>query len=85
MVADPLPREEVIVGCEGSRRALTTINRRFIRWRCTQKRCKHPEASEERRIKTFHIADSVTGRLVTTEYEEDGRVIRPEEEQHGSG
>lgn len=80
----PTRRDEIVVSCEGSRRVGTVVNRRYWRWRCTQKRCRHPADSRENRIKTFHIADFATGRLVATEFEDSaGRVIRPgQEEQH---
>lgn len=80
----PARRDEIVVSCEGSRRVGTIINRRYWRWRCTQKRCRHPDFRKERPIRTYHIADLATGRLVATEFEDDtGRAIRPEEEvQH---
>jgi hypothetical protein len=65
--ADQMPpsaRQEIVIGCPGHRHTHTVINRRFVRWRCTQKRCRRPG------LKTFHIADSLTGRLVRTEYEQ---------------
>lgn len=60
----PSARQEIVIGCAGHRHVITMINRRFVRWRCTQKRCRKPGH------KTFHIADSLTGRLVRTEYEQ---------------
>lgn len=74
----PAPRTEVVLGCEGHRGTITVINRRFLRWRCRQKRCRGHEGEE-----TYHIADGLTGRLVRTEYVVAGRVIRSEEEPHG--
>lgn len=83
-IESPTRRDEIVVSCEGSRRVGTIINRRYWRWRCTQKRCRHPESTTERPIRTYHIADFATGRLVATEFEDSaGRVIRPgQEEQH---
>ena len=60
----PSARQVVVIGCAGHRHLLNIIDRRFVRWRCTQKRCRQPG------MKTFHIADSLTGRLVRTEYEQ---------------
>ena len=69
----PSPRIEVVIGCPGHQHTMTAINKRYVRWRCNQKRCRREG------FKTFHIADSLTGRLVSTEYEQhQGRVIRPE-------
>ncbi len=82
MVNDaPSPRREVVVGCPGHQRAMTIINDRFLKWRCTQKRCRHPDDPTGKNYRVFHIADSLTGCLVRTEYEvHEGRVIRPEGE-----
>jgi hypothetical protein len=68
----PTARQEVVVGCPGHRHTHTVINRRYLRWRCTQKKCRREGH------KTFHIADSLTGRLVRTEYER----IQPELPAH---
>lgn len=75
----PSPREEIVIGCPGSRAIGTIINRRFWRWRCTQKFCRHPDSTELEPIHTYHIADLLTGRLVRTEFETHGRAIRPKE------
>lgn len=77
----PSPRHEVTIGCAGHNRVGTVINGRFYRWRCTQKKCRHPEDPTGKEYRVFHIADLLTGRLVSTEYEvHEGRVIRLEGE-----
>lgn len=77
----PSPRQVVVVGCPGSRQVFENINQRYTRWRCTQKRCRHPEDPTGKKYRVYHLADSLTGRLVNTEYEvHEGRVIRPEGE-----
>lgn len=75
----PSRREEVSIGCDGHRHTITIINRRYTRWRCTQKRCRARLRTGEQRL--YHLADGLTGRLVRTEFEtHEGRVIRSEEE-----
>jgi len=69
----PPPRREIHLGCAGNRHALVVVNKRYVRWRCTQKRCKRQG------FKTFHIADSLTGRLVRTEYEPTNGACDPPE------
>lgn len=68
-VEAPVPREEIAVGCPGSRRVGTIINGRYWRWRCRQKRCRHPDDPTGKSVRVYHIADLATGRLVATEYE----------------
>lgn len=83
MVANhpPSPRQVVVLSCDGNRRVGEMIEERWFRWRCTQKRCRHKDDPTGKGYRVFHIADSLTGRLVRTEYEvHDGRVIRPEGE-----
>lgn len=81
MVAMMAPREEMVIGCPGHWRAFTIVNGRYIRWRCTKTKCKHPRASEG--VRTFHLADMFTGHIVGTEYDHNGRVTRMKEENDG--
>lgn len=77
----PSPRHEVVIGCPGHNRVGHVINERYYRWRCTQKRCRHPDDPTGKSYRVFHIACLLTGRLVGTEYEvSEGRVIRLEGE-----
>lgn len=77
----PSPRNIVVISCDGHKRVGEVIDDRWYRWRCTQKRCRHPDDPTGKKYRVFHIADLLNGRLFDTEFEDfDGRVIRPKGE-----